>query len=72
MNRFAYLISAYTDPEHLDRLISALDDGFSDFYVHIDKKVSIWPFVKLVGDRAIFVRSIPVSWGEQRDICFKR
>ena len=34
----AYLISAYTDPDHLARLIAALDHE-ADFYVHVDANV---------------------------------
>lgn len=34
----SYLILAHNNFEHLSRLIDALDDGNSSFYIHIDKK----------------------------------
>lgn len=36
--KHAYLIIAHHEPEILQLLISALDDGRNDIYVHIDKK----------------------------------
>ena len=45
--RIAYLISAYKDPIHLKRLISALSHGVEDtvsFFINIDAKVDIRPF----------------------------
>lgn len=46
--RIAYLISAYKDPIHLRRLISALSHGVEDsvsFFIHIDAKLDIRPFL---------------------------
>ena len=43
--KIAYLISAYTDPNQLKRLIVSLyvkDETF--FFIHIDRKVDIFPF----------------------------
>lgn len=36
----SYLILAHNNFAHLTRLIDALDDGCSRFYIHLDKKVS--------------------------------
>lgn len=45
--KIAYLISAHTDPTHLARLVQALDvEGVTDFFVHVDKKVDIAPFMR--------------------------
>ena len=35
--RLAFLISAHTDPQHLDRLIKSLPEE-SDFFIHVDAK----------------------------------
>ena len=42
--KLAYGISAYKDPVHLKRLVSALGADGVEFYVHIDKKVDIGTF----------------------------
>lgn len=48
--KIAYIITGYTDPEQLRRLIDALqlspELGTADFYLHIDKKVAITPFTE--------------------------
>lgn len=58
----AYLISAYTDPAHLRRLVDALGHD-SDFYIHVDLNVDDAPFRRLLDGRATFVRRHRVSWG---------
>lgn len=45
----AYIITAYKDPNHLGRLIKQLDYN-SAFYIHIDSKVDISPFVKALSN----------------------
>lgn len=42
----AVIITAYTDPHNLVRLVEALNTGNEDFYVHIDAKVDIEPFMQ--------------------------
>jgi hypothetical protein len=42
--RLAYLITAYHQPSHLHRLVCALEAQGSEFFVHVDKRVSIEPF----------------------------
>lgn len=48
--RIAYIISAYIDATQLKRLVKALylpaQQGVSDFYIHIDLKKEITPFVQ--------------------------
>ena len=57
----AYLISAYTDPDHLARLIAALDHE-ADFYVHVDANVDDAPFRRLLPKKVHFVPRHHVSW----------
>lgn len=62
MKKIAYIISAFTDPEQLERLVARLSE-ISDFYIHIDKKVDITPFRQLLGDKVHFVHRHWISWG---------
>lgn len=61
--KIVYLITAYDNYLHLERLINALDDQFQPhFFIHIDKK-SPMP-EKLIGrERVIFIKRIKVWWG---------
>ena len=47
----AYMITAHMDPEQLGRLVKALTYEENVFYIHIDKKVDISPFLELLGDK---------------------
>ena len=60
--RFAYCISAYTDPYQLKRLVDALShDGH--FFIHVDKNVDINTFQKIVnGDNIHYVNPIYIRW----------
>lgn len=74
--RIAYLISAYKDPLHLKRLCEVLSYNMSKvhFFIHIDKKVDITPFVNLVkGSNIHYVANRYWSnWGGQIKFCTKR
>jgi hypothetical protein len=61
--KIAYLILAHTDPEHLHRLVKALD-CHADFYVHIDKKSSIGDFLFLKNICNVFLtkQRVSVTW----------
>lgn len=64
--KIAYLICAHTDPEQLNRLILALDNGENHCYIHIDGKVDIAPFIQAVGERACVTflkKRVAVYWG---------
>lgn len=66
----AFLISAHTDPEHLRRLIGSLPSG-SLFYVHIDRKADIAPFVRLLGANSsvtFLERRTDVVWGSINEV----
>ncbi len=44
--KFTYLILVHKNPLQLKRLILALDNENSTFIIHVDSKISIWPFIK--------------------------
>lgn len=62
--RIAFLIPAYTDPNHLKRLIEALPDD-SMIYVHIDLKSNIKSFTDMITDKRVhFIKHrCKVAWG---------
>ncbi len=61
----AYLIMAHKNPEQLHRLVSRLNDGASEFFIHIDKKVDITSFdsLKEFGDVVHFLDRFDAAWG---------
>ena len=65
--KFAFLISAYTEPNSLRNMVKKLDKMVeADFYIHIDKKVKIEPFqldlIKM--PNVFFIKDrIKVFWG---------
>lgn len=66
--KVAYLISAYADPDHLKRLVSALDDGGSYFFIHIDARINQALFFlqesQTAHGRVTFVSDrVAVRWG---------
>lgn len=74
MIRIAYLISAHTDPKHLQRLVSALDDGLAHYFIHIDGKVDDKPFRTLLPpDERIHyvVPRIKTLWGDITQVYYQ-
>ena len=71
--RKGFLISAFKDPVHLGRLVCALDDADSDFYVHIDKKEDIRPYQKVCeGRNVLFLNNrVNVYWGTYSQVEFQ-
>ncbi|HYO21995.1 MAG TPA: beta-1,6-N-acetylglucosaminyltransferase [Flavisolibacter sp.] len=61
----AYLIMAHKDPHQVYRLVSRLNDGSSEFFIHIDKKVDIAQFHLLndLGDILQFTDRFDSRWG---------
>jgi hypothetical protein len=61
----AYMIMAHKDPKQLHRLVARLNDGRSEFFIHIDKKVEINPFEILTsfGEVVHFIERFDASWG---------
>ena len=49
--RIAYLVMAHEHPQNLGDLISQLDTDNVGFFVHVDRKVDITPFIKSAGGR---------------------
>ena len=49
--KLAYLIMAHQHPQQLRRLVDALDCEASSFFIHIDRKAALAPFVDAVGAR---------------------
>jgi len=61
----AYIITAYQDSQQLKRLIHALNYD-ADFFIHIDKKVDITPFIDSVKefDNVLFTTNrFWINWG---------
>lgn len=72
--RIAYLLSAYTDPPHLARLIETLS-GEADFFVHVDRRVAEAPFRAALQGRPD-VTFLPtrhaVLWGDITQVFYQR
>ena len=71
--RIAFLISAFTDPQHLRRLINALDSEESVFFVHIDRKVDEQPFMRMCNANNVhFLENrVNVYWGTYSQVEFQ-
>lgn len=69
---FAYLISAYTDAPHVKRLVDALHPE-AHFFIHVDKKSDITPFVSLIqGGNIHFLEDrVAVRWGTITQVDFQ-
>lgn len=62
--KIAYLILAHHMPEHLPRLVRALNDRGVDFDIHVDAKTDMTPFLGCAAPNVHFVAPrIPVKWG---------
>ncbi len=61
----AYLIMAHKDPKQLHRLVSRLNDGTSEFFIHIDQKADFSQFqtVKEFGTIVHFTERFDATWG---------
>ncbi|RYE24653.1 MAG: hypothetical protein EOP42_22095 [Sphingobacteriaceae bacterium] len=61
----AYLIMAHKDPKQVFRLVSRLNDGSSEFFIHIDKKAAISQFqnLKQIGKTVHFTERFDATWG---------
>ncbi len=62
--RIAHLIMAYRDPQQVERLIRKLHHPGFDFYIHIDKKSEIEPFLFLSNIEGVYFiqNRIKVRW----------
>lgn len=63
--KIAYLITAYNNPKHLQRLINALSSESSAFFVHIDRKSNMDDFSGITGKNICFCKNrIRSHWGD--------
>jgi hypothetical protein len=63
--KIAYLITAYNNPAHLERLLRAIVTPRSAGYVHVDAKFALAPFERCRRAGVHFVKPrVPVYWGE--------
>jgi hypothetical protein len=66
--KIAYLLLAHNNRAHLQRLIAALSSGSPgscSFFIHIDRKADIAPFLTLKGSNIHFVQErVSVFWGD--------
>jgi len=63
--RIAHLILTHGDPEHLERLIKRLQHPNADFFIHVDLKTRIDPFLHLerLGQVFFIHHRMNVIWG---------
>ncbi|CAN5575641.1 beta-1,6-N-acetylglucosaminyltransferase [soil metagenome] len=51
----AIIIMAYKDPEQIKRLVTRMNHPSFDFYIHVDKKINIEPFLFLGKMERVFI-----------------
>ena len=63
--KIAYLVLTHGMPDHLGRMVAALRDDDVRFFVHVDRKVPIEPFLPhRAADVDFLDERVPVYWGE--------
>jgi len=60
--KISYLILAHSNFRHLNRLIDALDDADSTFYIHIDKK-ALQDYKPHKANISVIPTHIDINWG---------
>ncbi|MEZ0608463.1 beta-1,6-N-acetylglucosaminyltransferase [Fibrella sp. WM1] len=63
--KIAYIVTAYTDPQQLRRLVDSLNSN-AHFFIHIDSKVDIVPFKNQLSDytNVFFTKNrFFINWG---------
>jgi hypothetical protein len=67
--KIAYLILTHNMPDHLGRLIAALSDEHAGFFVHVDQKYAIEPFLVHQAPNVFFLgERVPVYWGQWQTV----
>ena len=63
--RIANIIMGYKDPSQIERMIKAMNHPDCFFFIHIDKKIRLEPFLSLKDiDRVIFIENrLLCNWG---------
>lgn len=60
-----YIILAHANPRQLERLINRLNDGDSEFYIHLDLNSKIEDFISIRKDNVTFIKNrIECRWGD--------
>jgi hypothetical protein len=61
-----YILLIHDNPKQVFNLISALRDGHSSFFIHVDLKTDIKPFVECLNDGDVFFveRRVCCIWGD--------
>lgn len=72
--RIAYMIAAHTDPIQLRRLVISLNGEDIEFFIHIDKKSDIQPFLRELNlENVHFLKNrISTSWGAFHNVNIKK
>ena len=60
----AFILMAYKDPSQIERLTRVLDHEGFDFWIHVDKKIDITPFLYLKNNKRIFFvqQRVEIGW----------
>ncbi|GAB2644249.1 beta-1,6-N-acetylglucosaminyltransferase [Emticicia sediminis] len=62
--KIAHLILTHANPHQLSRLIERLTHPDADFYIHVDLKTDIQPFLFLKSENVKFIKNrVSVYWG---------
>ena len=63
--RIAHLVTAYANPSQLRRLIESRQHPDADFYLFIDGKVDLTPFLALsrLPQVKFIPQRVPIRWG---------
>lgn len=62
--RVAYLVLAHNTPNHLKRLVAALNSPNASFYIHVDRKSNIQPFLFDAPNVLFLADRMPIYWGD--------
>lgn len=62
--RMAFILMAYKDPPQIERLVKKLCHNGFDFYIHIDRKIDITPFLYLEDLPGVFFvkKRVEIGW----------
>ena len=68
--RISYLVLAHNTPNHLRRLVHALESPNSVFFIHVDRKFDISPFEEGLSQYNVtFLEDrVAVHWGDFSDV----
>ena len=62
--KIAYMMQVHKNSDQINNLIKQLDDGNSDFYIHIDKKSNIKNSIMIKENVFLISDCIDVKWGQ--------